>query len=345
LFDLSLEGEFSLQLPTTTQKIEGAARATNEAFTLNGGVSIDEELWQAGITFKKDETELAAQPPESLLNGIDGLVTAEIDSAFNQVDQKLNELEQATADYELELSLRGLRSALPTVIKEAKEIIADAIDAGIASGRKLASDELSKRGLALCGDNISSVVKKVDDPYINALNKLLAAVDESMDNEQTRIELEAALRELASLNRIDKTVTVTITAGNKKTLIIPKCTFTENFTKKVKIKATVLTSEQVAQINQAADNVKYIQETSDRMFAVQEILDRLPSQDDLAQLKEDIQNGTKQIPEIGGAGFVYNHSKKSFTFFLEVAGERKPLSGDNPFDLKAITETIYQLLL
>jgi hypothetical protein len=345
LFDLALEGEFNIQLPSTSQGLEGAARVTNEAFTLDGGVTVNDALWQAGITFKKDETELAAQPPEAFMGDIDGIVTEEIDSAFNKVDQKLAELQQATADYELELSLRGLRSALPAVIQKAKETIADAIDAGIASGRKQANDELSKRGLALCGDNIASVVRKVDDPYISALNKLLAAVEDTKDNAQTRIELEAALRNLAALNKIDKTVTVTVTAGNKKTLVVPKCTFTENFTRKVTIKATVLTSEQVAQLNQAADNVQYIQETSDLVIAVQEILDRLPSKDELAQLKGDIQNGTVQIPEIGEAGFVYDHSKKSFSFFLVVAGERKPLAGDNPFDPGALAETIYKLML
>jgi len=96
--------------------------------------------------------------------------------------------------------------------------------------------------LALCSDNVSSVVNNSIKPYRNALIRLRNAVNESNDNDQTRIEIEAALRDLVKLYRYDKSLTVTIKAGNKKVNNpspipdVPKCSvFETSFTKKVSI--------------------------------------------------------------------------------------------------------------
>ena len=226
---------------------------------------------------------------------------------------------------------------MPAVITEAKKMVAAGITAGIKSGRNQANSILSDKGLALCSDNISSVVNAVANPYYAALNRLLNAVNNTTDNDQTRTEIAGALRDLAKLDQIDKTVSVTITAGNKAVkvagkTIVPKCTTTSNFKRNVNVKATVLTSDQVAKLIEAADNVKYIAETSDIMIKAQQVYDQAPSKDDLNKLKEDIQNGTKKIPAIGSVGFVYTHSTKSYSFYIVMDGQKKDVSEFNVFD-------------
>ena len=145
-FDLSLSGDFELNMPSSKNNIAGIARANNEAFSLSGEVTKNNQTWEAGMKFTKDQTELTATPPKELLDNISNLVNANIDSGFAKADSALAQLQRATDNYEFELSLRGLRSTLPTVITQAKQIIADEIAAGIKSGRDQANSILSSKG-------------------------------------------------------------------------------------------------------------------------------------------------------------------------------------------------------
>ena len=351
-FDLELSGAFNLELPSNTYEVEGIMGANNEAFSMAGSVLASGMKWEAGAEFKKDETEFKAKPPQELLDDINALVDANVDSALLKAETALADLEKATADYELELSLRGLRSAIPAIVSEAKKRIADEMAAGIASGRSQANSELSKRGLALCSDNIASKVNAIDDPYIKALDRLNNAAKASNDNESTRKEIEGALRDLAKLNRINTSITVTITAGNKVvkdpvfgTTITPKCTIKSSFTKTVKIDVEVLTSEQVALLNTAADNVKYIAETSDIKIAAEEIWERIPAKEIMEKLKDDIASGTKVIPSIEEVGFINHHDKNTFSYYWVANGERTDLEDINIFDPDSIAEAIINSLL
>jgi len=351
-FDLELSGEFNLELPSNTYELDGFMGATNEAFTMTGNLLASGLTWAAGAEFRKDETEFMANPPQELLDDINSLVDANIDSALLKAETALADLEKATADYEFELSLRGLRSLLPGIVSEAKKRIADEIADGIKSGRDQANKILSDNGLALCSDNISSQVNKLDDPYINALNRLDKAARETNDSETTRKEIEEALRDLAKLNRIDKSITVTITAGNKKVNNpspipdVPACSiFKDDYNRTVSINVEVLTSEQVLLLNEAADNVKYIAETSDLKIKAQEIFDRVPAKEILEQLKQDIQTGTKSIPSIEEVGFINYHAQGTFSYYWIADGEKTDLSDIDIFDPKSISEAIIDNLI
>ena len=351
-FDLELSGQFSLVLPSNEYDLQGIMGATNEAFTMAGSVLANGLTWEAGAEFRKGETEFKAKPPQELLDDINSLVNANIDSAINKAETALEDYEKATENYELELSLRGLRSAIPAIVDEAKKRIAAEIKAGIASGRSQADKILSDEGYALCSDDISKQVNKLDDPYIDALDRLKAAAQNTTDSDQARTEIEAALRQLASLDRLNKSVTVTIVAGNKVvkdpvfgTTITKKCTFTGTFKRTVKVDVQVLTSEQVAQLNLAADNVKYIAETSEIKIAAEEIWKRVPSKEIMDKLKEDIANGTKVIPGIEEVGFIKDHNQGQYSFYFITDGVKKELSDINIFDPDAIAETVIAGLL
>jgi hypothetical protein len=344
-FDLELSGAFNLHLPSNVYEVEGSMGATNEAFTMAGSVLASGLKWEAEAEFRSGETEFSAKPPQQLMDDINSLVNSNIDSAINKAETALADLEKATKDYEFELSLRGLRSTIPVIVSEAKKRIAAEIAAGIASGRSQADKILSDEGLALCSDDISKQVNKLDDPYINALNRLNAAAASTNDNETTRKEIEGALRDLAKLDRLNKSVTVTITAGNKKTLFVPKCTVTSSFKRTVKIDVQILTSEQVNLLNTAADNVKYIAETSNIKIEAEEIWKRVPAKEVMDQLKGDIAAGTKSIPSIEEVGFINHHDKDTFSYYWIVNGDKKELADINIFDPDAIAGAIIDGLL
>lgn len=349
-FDLELSGEFNLELATNTYAVEGIMGANNEAFTMAGSVLANGLTWAAGAEFRKGETEFKAKPPQELIDDINNLVNANIDSGFIKAETALEDLEKAIADYEFELSLRGLRSAIPAIVSDAKNRIADEMAAGIKSGQDQAKKILDDEGLALCSDNIASQVNKLDDPYIKALDRLNKAASETNDSETTRSEIEGALRDLAKLNRLKAAVTVTITAGNKEVkalgvVVTKECTFKNDFKRTVSIDVEVLTSAQVAQLNLAADNVKYIAETSNIKIKAQEIYDRIPAKEILEQLKTDIRNGTKTIPSIEEVGFIKNHTNGKYSYYWIANGNKKDLGDINVLDPGSIADAIIKDLL
>ncbi len=345
-FDIGLSGELSLETPTGTQSVGGGMRATPEAFTMEGQVIVDDEVWEAQATFTTDETKMIATPPVNFTEGISETVTGQIDDAIATTEQAIADLEAANEQYELELSLRGLRAALPGIIDRAQEEIDDAVSSAIESANKQASDIVSENGAALCSTNISSKVNGIVDPYRDALDRLKDAVDDSNDNTQTRTELEAALRHLASLNKIDKTVKVTITYGNKAVNNpspipdISKCSvWSSSTTRNRTVSATILTTEQVSQLLEAADNVQYITEAEGIKFDAQIILDQLPTIEDLENLKDSVEGCINELTSgLQSSGFTYNHNTKAFTPFIIINGEEKEVKEFDVFSGSEMVE-------
>ncbi|MEX0314151.1 MAG: hypothetical protein AB3N18_08235 [Allomuricauda sp.] len=330
-FDMGLSGNLGLETPTGLKSVDGVLRLTQDAFTMDGKVTIDDEVWEANITITKDETKAIATPPSNFTDGISETVTAQIDDAIETTEQAIADLEAANEQYEFELSLRGLRAALPGIIDRAQDESDDAVAAGIASGRCQANKILNDNNRVLCSDNISSVVNSMVKPYRDALNRLKNAVNNSNDNTQTRNELEAALRQLASLDRINKSATVTINHGHK--------TFgcgdlwRLSSTRTVTINETILTSTQKAQLLEAADNVKFIQEAEGIKFDAQIIVDQLPTIEELEKLRDGVEDCISELTEgLEKSGFIYVHETKEFRPFIVVNGEEKEVGNFDIFN-------------
>ncbi len=333
IFDIGLSGRFEIEMPSGTQALEGTMTATNDSLNLKGGVTIEDEIWGASMVFTKEETTCIASQPTNFTDGISETVTGQIDGAIETTEKALEDVKKANEAYEFELSLRGLRAALPAIIDDAKEAIDDAVAAGIKSGRDQADKILDENNRALCSDNISSKVTGLVKPYQDALDRLKDAVDETNDNAQTRTELEAALRNLAGLHKIDKSTTVTITHGNKKILGVPECAQKSDAKRSVTITATVLSNTQVSQLNEAAKNVQYIAEADGIRFDAQQVLDKLPTMDELERLKGNVEACVAELTEkIGDVGFVFNHDTKELRHFMVINGEEKEVGAFNIFN-------------
>ena len=339
-FRLGLQGEFNLQLPSANEKYVGSATVTNDDFTMEGSVTNDDLTWKARATFLKDATEYAATPPQKLLDDISSYVEAEIDSGFDALQKALQDLEDRTADYEFELSLRGLRSSLPKIISEARDLLSSGMKSAETKARKKIKDELAKRSLKLCSDDLKSVIKTVTEPYRTVLDRLESAVAEPNDNDRTRSEIEAALRDAASKKRFKKTVTVTVKVANK-TL---GCTFSSTQTGSATVDVRILPDDKVSLILEAADNVKYLAETSDRKFKARKIYDELPSKEELEKLRADIQSGVKKIPGLSEVGFIYSHDDKTYSFYVVHGGKRHDVPEFDMFDGGGVGGAIINIL-
>ena len=326
IFEIELSGEYYLETPANKNAIAGLSRVDNQQFLLEGKFVENEDEWGVRAQFESEQTNLAAIPPEDLLQGLDRMVNEKIDSSLVEVEEARANLEAATKDYEFEVSLRGLRESIPAITAEARKQIKAGVDKAVADGRSQANKIVADNNAALCSDNINSEVNKVAAPYYHVLNRLDAAVKKE-DDEQARVELEKALRDLIALQNIAKTIRIRVTAGNKKSFFYSACSIVKNnYYRNISFSRKVISDEQVEKLEQAADNVQYIPAASDEKVSAQKILDELPTQEELEKLKNDIQSGVKTIPTVEEVGFVHRYSDKSFTYYILIDGDRKEVS-------------------
>ncbi len=337
-FDMGLSGALGLEMPSGTQGLQGSVRLTQNEFTMTGEVISGDEIWGATAVFTKEETRCITTPPDNFAEGIAETVTEQIDAAIATTQQAYDDLEKANERYELELSLRGLRAALPGIMDRANREIDNAVAAGIKSGRDQANKILADYGRVLCSDNISSKVNGLVKPYKDALTRIKNAVDATNDNAQTRTELEAALLHLASLDKINKSVTVSITSGTK--LLGCGKLVSRTDTRTIKITRTVLSADHVSQLRTAASYVKYIAEADGLRFDAQVIVDQLPTLEELENLKSNVEACVKELTEgIGDVGFVLNHNTGEFSFFIVINGEEQQVDDFNIFSADQVIET------
>lgn len=342
-FDISMEGNIGIEVPNKVIQAAGKISARTDTFSMAGFVQQGSEKWGAEALFLKDETHMTALPPANLLNGLDGYISHKIDSSFMEIQDATRRLDNALENLRIEVSLRGLRAKIPGIVNVAKR----EIEKGVQSGKDRAKQEI-KNALGtkykLCTTSIYSTINRfIDskaDPYIKVLDRLKAAVQQQ-DDAQVRIQLEKALRDLAAMDvlSVDKSFTV------KATLKHLPCAVGGSRTQRVKFTRTVITSEQKALLLKAADNVKHIQPASDLVFEARQLRDLIPTEEELNQLKADLQNGVKSIPNIGGAGYVKNHNSGKYTYFLIVNGNRKYIDKMNPFSMSDLGDGILGDLL
>ncbi len=334
-FDMGLSGSLGLETPTGIKSVDGALRLTQEAFSLTGKVTVDDEIWEANAVVAKDQTKVTATPPSNFVDGISETVTAQIDAAIETTENAIADLEAANERYELELSLRGLRVVLPGIVAQGENALDDAVDAGTTAGRNTINSFLSDNDRVLCSDNLSGQIDAIVRGHRNALARLRNAVADENDNETTRTELEGALRDLAALDRLNRTFSVTIIHGGT---VLGCTTLTRTDMENVTINETILTSTQKAQLLEAADNVKFIGEAEGLRFDAQLIVDRLPTVEELEKLRDGVEACVSELTEgLEKSGFTYIHVTKEFRPFIVINGEEKEVDS---FDIFSKDELI-----
>lgn len=346
VFDIGLEGAFGIDIPGDRKAAEGAVIADNDGIRLQGEVQAGDDTWGASAAFRDNETEMIAMPPDRLLDNKDRWITGVIDEQFAKIDSAQAELDRAIENYQLELSLRGLRSDLPPLVDRIIALIEDIRNDARSQANSAINQELNKENAKLCSWTSKSPSQAVGDavqPYINALNRMKRAVQPELTDEQARRELEAALRNLIGRKSFSFSYTFKVKAT--KTWLPCSGVTSISISRKITVNRTVLNAEQVDLLQQAADNVKHIRPAEERYLDAQAVVNTLPSREKLEQLKRDIQNDVKSIPQIGGAGYVKDHNSGTFTFFLLLGEERRTVGEFNPFNADTLGGLILEELL
>jgi hypothetical protein len=299
-FDVTVAGEFGWNLAAGGGNAwTGYFNFAPEALTLGGSVRDDDTVFDIEGRVTKETTSVSTRPPQEILDLVSAGVTGELDHRIAEAERAWNDLQEATADYEFELSLRGLRSALPNIVDTATNALATAI-----------ANELRNHEGEPYYDSLRDHLYSADNPYHAALDRLKAAALEIQDNDQTRAEIEAALRGVAARKIFTTTYVYRVAGITIKT---------------VNVSRRIMSDTQANQIITAADNVQYIKESWDRKVQMQEIYDTIPDKAIFERVRDDIENGVIVIDDLGEIGFVYGHDDHVFRAYAQVGDDRHEL--------------------
>lgn len=318
-FDVNLHGEFGWQIAAATHAMSGGFELTPGGLTLTGAIEDGDATFAITGQVAKDSTTVTVRPPPQLTDSIGARVNAQLDTAIASAQKAWNDLQQATADYQFELSLRGLRSAIPNMIDVAKKSLAD----GIAT-------ELAKHTSDVYYSQLRTQLYAAADPCNADLDRLKAAALEIQDNATTRLALASALRAAAGRKIFSTTFEYTVLGVVVATVTVRK---------------QIMSDANAASLLQAADNVKYITETSNRMISMQQIYDQVPNRAIFEEVRDDIQNGVIVMADISDLGFVYGHATKTYAVFAVIGGKRYGVGQVDAFSVSTLAGALRDAMI
>jgi hypothetical protein len=321
-FEVGAEGEYGWDFPDGVQSMAGKFVFRPDSLALEGTFQDGDVTLSVGGRVTRDATTLLVQPPQQLLDAISNQVNDEVLPRISDAQKAWENLEAATADYDFELSLRGLRSSLPDMVDVARKAISDAIASAVAS----------QKGKVWYGD-FRDQMNAAAKPYYQQLDALKAAAQDIHDNQTTRDAIAAALRGAAA----KKIFTTTY----KYTVPVLGTLYSRTIT------VRVLTDAQAAQLIGAADNVKYIQETSDRRIGMQQIYDQVDDKALFEQVRDDVQDGVIKIRGIDELGVVCRGTgdQASFDLYASIDGRRHDAGTVSALTVAALLERLPGIMI
>lgn len=334
-FEAQLTGDYRSTLPKG--QLRGLMRVDNQGAVIEGAIEDDKLPLSVRATFRDQVTTVQINTPRVDLGfGVQEAVKASLDRELAKVRQAMDTLRSATADYEFEASLRGLRSALPgiadTAVKAMDAIpgqVRNSVDSGIVSALRSTC-----KGSGIFKVCASSFVNEtaIGDSKGAAARSIAAAAIAGPRARMLELKRVAQLGDDASLRQalIDllnaaydaRTIKVvvpryTVSAGVFGTITIyPGRTTTH----------AVLSASTAAQVKTAAENAPRIQQTSDLRINASAIVDALPTEQAIERARSEVDQGLARIPSFDGAGYEVRADTLTYTPYLILSGQRHGVS-------------------
>jgi hypothetical protein len=318
-FEVFLAGGYGWQFPTQSAVTSASFKLTPNAMTLTGSHKVNDLELKITGRIEKDATTVFVEPPAVLLDEISTSVNDKLASTIADAQKAWDDVKKATSDYEVELSLRGLRKSLPAICDAARKTLSDAIAA-----------ELAKHEGKVYYSQLRSQALSAAAPYYTAIDRLKAAALEIRDNDQTRRVMEETLRGLAA-KKIFRTTFEYRVLG----VVVTR----------VNIEKRIMSDDNAAKLLWAANNVKYIKETSDIKIRMEQIYNEVHDRAIFEQIRDDIENGVVKIAKIDELGFVYRHASKALEVYTVIAGKRYALGTFDPFSVTALAAALPDVMI
>lgn len=359
---LNGDGEYGIYLDATwgselpEASIGGLLSVENDLVALTGTVDEGGQSLSVSLEFADNQTTGRVEFPESFSASINNTVSAALDRRTAEVEQLIEDLEQATQDYEFEVSLRGLRESLPAMMDAAITTLNGIPGAARSQARSSALSYMRNTCISVlfgsvCLDDVADENAIANNAGNAAYNRSASAIvspkaamtelkrrAQEADDEALRQALKAALDAAYANRRVTISASYAHTFGSpiNKRYTVYNRTWTE----------TVLSNSNAAAINTASQNVYRIQETSDIVISTQEILDRIPTTEVIESVKAEVEDGTADMPSVDGLG--YTASNDQYTAFVTIDGQDRetPINVLKPSDVQdGVSDLLADILL
>jgi len=310
-FSFELDGSYRSTIPAAD--IAGSMRIDNDSTTFSGSTVNGGDTLQVSIEFADNVTTGRVRFPSAWAASIDDDVLDALDRELAVLQAAIQDLEDAVSDYEFEVSLRGLRQALPAIADGAIATLNATPQSVYNAARSGALSFMRSKCVTVVFDRIciddvvneTSIANSVANtarntassaivPYVNAMQNLKNRALQG-DDESLRQALYDALDQAQANHRFSRRIRVTYS--------FPWPFSTTYTVYDQTITRTVLTSSQRASIIEARDNVYRIQETSDIMINAGAIVDQLPTEEVIATARQEVEDGIASIPVPDGLGY------------------------------------------
>ena len=332
-FAATLRGSYVSTVPPA--EIAGSMAITNESTILSGTTGDEAGEFTVSVEFADNVTTARLGFEEDFAAGIGGVVTDALDRELAAAEAALAEFEQAVADYEFELSLRGLRPLIAGIVDTAIGVL-QGIPATVRDRADNATVAYIRSQCVFPGTIfevcLASVVNENDVgnqvgeearreaasaivPYVNALQDLKTQAA-SGDSEALREALRSALLLVYDNRVFSHTFDI-------------EYDFPDPFPKNVNVYSTtytqtILPPDTAERILTAANNVHRIGETSDIMISAQAVFDAFPTEEVFASVRQEVQDGIADIPTLDGMGAVIVND--SVDAFITIGGVDHPVA-------------------
>jgi hypothetical protein len=302
-FEVGLAGQYGWEFPGGDEVMTGAVELSDQAFALSGSLVNGPHTFGMTGRVTDDTTIVALDYPAALTDAVAGHINDEVLPRIDSAQAAWNDLEDATADYEFELSLRGVRTQLPGIADGARS----ELDAAVAA-------ELSPHRGKIYYDALRAEVNRKTAPYYAALARLEAEARRTTDNAATRNAIDSALRDVAARKIFQATITI-------KDPVFGTTLYSKT------IRRRILSDANAEKLLDAASHVPMITETSDRKIRMQQIYDEAPDQELFEQIRDDMRDELVIVEDLGTIGFVHPHEEgqRAFNVFVVIDGRvRRP---------------------
>jgi hypothetical protein len=305
----SLHGGYRSTVPPAD--IDGTMSISDDEGTVLTGTTTDDAgTFTVTAQFENDVTTVSVDFTQDFAGGVGNAISDSLDRELAAVEQALTDLEDAIADYEFELSLRGLRTLLPG-IADATIAVLNGIPNTVRNAADTATvnyieNECVTILVEVCladlvdenaigdqvGENARSRAAAEVAPYIAAMQSLKTQA-QNADSETLRESLRQALLAAHANQVFSRRITVDYAFPSPfGTVRVYDQTVTRR----------VISESDAAAILTAANNVYRIAETSDIMISAQAIFDALPAEQVLETVRQEVTSGVAAIPSVDGLG-------------------------------------------
>lgn len=303
--DAFFTGAYTSELPEAD--VEGTVHLTLDEATMEAIVRDQIDI-PVSITFADGKTRAEVGLEVDFTTTVDDAVDGAFDRAAQEVDHAITDLGDAVEEYEIEVSLRGLRGSLPTIADTAIDRL-DAIPPKVESAVR---DEVVSQinanrtcvpvfGCSPSNESRDSIANSAaSSAKAQATQKIVAHVQamedlksraQQADDESLRAALETALRAAYAHRAFNETISVTVEiVGTTKTV-------------SKTVNQTVIPEDAANRILEAANNAYRIQETSDRVIHARGIVDSLPTRQAVENARQSVEQGVAEVPSLDAVGY------------------------------------------